>query len=412
MKNKQELLQKKAALIDKADSILKSAEEAGEFTDEQETEVKELQKQAENIDRLLEARGGIDAAKATVSAPAVIADMHKDGDKDNGGFKSFGEFLHAVAFGDKKGRLNKEQSMGDDSSGGYLVPEQYSTEILQIAAAKTIVRPRATVIPAGNPPDASLTIPVLDYSDNTIGGVEVAWIDEGAEKPGTDAKFDTVSLTPHELAGTITTTDKLLRNYMAAGTLFQNLLGQAIAQAEDMAFLKGDGTGKPLGVLATSANGNTGALGVARNTSGTITYDDILNMLVKAKMDGESYVWVAHQATIPALAKIQDAAGNYIFIMGDATKAIPSMLAGHPIEFTGKTFPLGARGDLALVDFSKYLIKDGSGLYVGASEHALWKQNKTIIKAFTNVDGKPWVKSPIKLEDGATTVSPYVILEA
>ena len=199
---------------------------------------------------------------------------------------------------------------------------------------------------------------------------------------------------------------------MAAGTLFQNLLGQAIAQAEDMAFLKGDGTGKPLGVLATSANGNTGALGVARNTSGTITYDDILNMLVKAKMDGESYVWVAHQATIPALAKIQDAAGNYIFIMGDATKAIPSMLAGHPIEFTGKTFPLGARGDLALVDFSKYLIKDGSGLYVGASEHALWKQNKTIIKAFTNVDGKPWVKSPIKLEDGVTTVSPYVILEA
>lgn len=83
-----------------------------------------------------------------------------------------------------------------------------------------------------------------------------------------------------------------------------------------------------------------------------------------------------------------------------------------PIEFTGKTFPLGARGDLALVDFSKYLIKDGSGLYVGASEHALWKQNKTIIKAFTNVDGKPWVKSPIKLEDGVTTVSPYVILEA
>lgn len=37
--------------------------------------------------------------------PAVHIDPVKDGAKDNGGFKSLGEVLHAIKYGDKKGRL-------------------------------------------------------------------------------------------------------------------------------------------------------------------------------------------------------------------------------------------------------------------------------------------------------------------
>ena len=63
-----------------------------------------------------------------------------------------------------------------------------------------------------------------------------------------------------------------------------------------------------------------------------------------------------------------------------------------------------------LIDFSHYLIKDGSGIFVSASEHALFTQNKTIIKAFWNVDGQPWLNGPIKGEDGEQ-YSPFVALD-
>lgn len=403
----QELLQKKAALIEQADLIIAEAEEKGEFTEEQEAKVKDLQKQAESLNSLIKARHSVDESKKAFKSPAVIPDMHKDGYQDNAGFKSIGDFLHAVRFGDEKGRL-KGQSMGDNSSGGYLVPEQFSTELLKLSASSSVVRPRATVIEAGDPPDATLNIPVLDYSANLFGGVTAAWIEEGALKPATEAKFGTIDLSPWELAAVIETTDKLLRNWSAAGTLFSKLLSSAIASITDLAFLKADGTKKPLGVLNAA---NTGAKLVVRETTGSITYGDIVNMLANTKMDGETYTFVAHQSIKPALMKLQDAAGNFIFIQGNATAGVPSRLAGFEIQFTSKTFPLGTQGDLALVDFSKYLIKDGSGIFIDISNQPKFQENKTIIKAFLNVDGKPWVTAPIKLEDGVTEVSPYVILK-
>ena len=72
---------------------------------------------------------------------------------------------------------------------------------------------------------------------------------------------------------------------------------------------------------------------------------------------------------------------------------------------------LGSEGDLCLCDFSYYLIKDGSGPYVAASEHVYFKNNKTVIKAFWNVDGQAWMKEPLTLEDGSTQVSPFVFLK-
>jgi len=65
-----------------------------------------------------------------------------------------------------------------------------------------------------------------------------------------------------------------------------------------------------------------------------------------------------------------------------------------------------------LADFSYYLIKNGSGPFILASEHKYFTENKTVVKAFYNVDGSPWLRNPITLRDGVTEVSPFVVLEA
>ncbi len=62
------------------------------------------------------------------------------------------------------------------------------------------------------------------------------WIGEGGLKPETDMRLREISLTPHEVAGTITVTDKLLRNWQAADALLRQQLRGAVVQAEDFAF--------------------------------------------------------------------------------------------------------------------------------------------------------------------------------
>jgi HK97 family phage major capsid protein len=73
---------------------------------------------------------------------------------------------------------------------------------------------------------------------------------------------------------------------------------------------------------------------------------------------------------------------------------------------------VGTEGDLILADCSYYLIKNGSGPFVEASPHVYFTSNQTVIKAFWNVDGKPWLSQPIPLEGSTSnTVSPFVVLQ-
>ena len=425
----QEMLQARAEKIKAQRAIFdKAKSENRDMTEEEEKQFNAME--AEIVD--LEAK--IDAARQREHREAVLAAREsslnepldkpfrpqavggapvQDPKKENYGFASLGEFVHAVRFGDSKGRLEairNDMSMGSDADGGYAVPEQFREELLRIDGLAAIVRPRAQVIPPGTPPDEKITIPAFHQgADGILGGVQVQWIAEGAAKPKTDPKLEEVTLQPNEAAAHVVVTDKLLRNWQAADGFVRTLLRQAITQAEDIAFLTGDGTGKPTGVLNAAT---TGALTVNRATANQIGFVDLVNMVAKLLPQSLSTaVWVASQSALPQIMQLKDENNNNIFIRGDVTRGIADTLLGRPILWTGKVSALGTKGDLSLVDFSYYLIKDGSGPFIAASEHVHFVNNKTVIKAFWNVDGKAWVSAPLTLEDGSTQVSPYVILD-
>jgi HK97 family phage major capsid protein len=450
-KSLDDLMQQRSNVFEQQQTLLNTAETEGrELTAEEETKFNSLEQQYNDLTADIEKEEAKEARKATMQqrannlnepqnkpfrASALGGAPVQVAKKDDGGFANLGEFVNAVRYGDSKGRLDSiergqgeggglkvpeafanqllpgfrnEFSMGTGSEGGFAVPEQFRPDVLQLNTGIDIVRSRATVIPAGEPADAKITMPALNQGSNgVLGGVEVSWIGEGESKPETDAKLLEVSLTPHEVAAHVVITDKLLRNWKAADSFIRTLLSKAMKQAEDIAFITGNGVAKPQGVL-----GATGALSVNRTTANQIKYVDVIGLVAKLLPESVAgAVFVANQSTLPQIATLQDPSGRYIFIQGDATKGIPSTLAGIPILFTGKTKTLGTKGDLMLLDLTYYLIKDGSGPYISASEHVLFRQNKTVIKAFWNVDGTPWVVSPLTLEDETTQVSPYVILD-
>lgn len=329
--------------------------------------------------------------------------------KETFGFKSFGEFIHAVRFQKDDKRLEelskKALSTDQAAAGGVLIPPAFGTFLTEVKPQEALVRPRATVIPAGSPPDAEFTFPALDQGGNNgvFAGVQVNWIAEGAPKPETEPQFRDVTLRPKEVAAHTVVTDKTLRNAPAAGTVVENLLRRAILAAEDTAFLRGNGVGRPLGII-----GHPSVVTVARAAAGQITYQDLVNMYARILMGGE-YAWIASPTVLPQLMTMATPMGQLVW-QPSAREGVPGTLLGIPLLMNQRSPVLGSEGDLGLFDFSHYWIKDGSGIFVEASPHPLFTQNRTIIKAYWNVDGQPGITSPLLLEDGVSTVSPFVVL--
>ena len=331
-------------------------------------------------------------------------------------FRDFGEFLQTVKYNPHDQALRaKEMSdktqkrfmnMGFGANGGFIVPEQFSNQIKMVDDQSAIFRPRAQVIPAGDPPDAAITIPALDQggANGVYAGVQVTWIAEGAQKPETEPAFREIRLEPNEVAAHVVVTDKLLRNSAAAGALVSSLLRKAIIAAEEDAFLSGNGAGQPLGII-----GHPAAIQVARTGAGAIAYTDVVNMFARAKFGGR-LAWIGSQTCLPQLMTMVDAGQNLVW-QPNAREGAPGTLLGIPFLLNDQSPILGAEGDLILVDLNYYLIKDGSGISISMSEHPLFTQNRTIIKAFWNVDGQPWLSTPLLARDGVSTVSPFVVLD-
>lgn len=331
-------------------------------------------------------------------------------------FREFGDFLQTVRWNPNDPALRSREvarnvegralQMGVGALGGIIVPEQFDRNIKMVNDQAAIFRPRCQVIPAGDPPDAAITIPALDQSGakGVYSGVVVSWIGEGDEKPETEPSFRDIKLEPQEVAGHTVITDKLLRNSAAAGALVSSLLRKAIIASEEDAFFTGDGVAKPLGIV-----GHPAAVVIVRAGANAIAYTDVVNMFARAKFGGR-LAWIASQTCLPQLMTMVDAGNNLVW-QPNAREGAPGTLLGFPVLLNDQSPILGTEGDLVLVDLDYYMVKDGSGIAIAMSEHPQFTRNRTIIKAFWNVDGQPWLNTPLLQRDGASTVSPFVVLQ-
>lgn len=410
-----DLIGRMQAIIDvaEADDRDLSAEEQAEFDG--------LKAQKTTIDtrigRLEEMEASTAVLNTVVPARSSGASIQRPGGPEaRKEFENMGEFLNAVRFNPNDQRLNyvenaaagemsAEQRMDDGAAGGFMVPTQLHQTLLSVPAQDAIIRPRASVLEAGSPPDSAVTLGALDQTgsapENMFGGVKVEWIGEGAEKPETDMGLREITLTPHEVAGTITVTDKLLRNWRAASSVLETQLRGAVAQAEDFKFLNGAGVKTPLGILKAGATYR-----VKRAVANRITYDDVAEMVGRGMGNG---LFVFSRGALVDLMKLKDNEGRPLWIPS-MREGEPGTLLGRAAIMSDRNPALGQLGDLWYGDLSKYLIKDGSGPFVAASEHVHFTRNKTVIKIFWNVDGSPWLTAPMKLE-GGYEASPFVALD-
>lgn len=332
-----------------------------------------------------------------------------------GGFKSFGEYLVAARYGvdPRLQRETKDLAEAGGASGGFLVPSAFDAQLRELLVEASVVRSRATVIPMVV---RSIMVPVLDQTaapaagapySAFLGGVYVEWTEEAAEKPAHDPKFRQIALTVHKMTAYTRSSDELLADSaVSLEALITRLMGSAVAWAEDQAFLRGDGVGKPLGVLNAPA-----LISLTRAAAGNVVdYADVVAM-VSRQLVGAAPVFVANPSLLPDIYRLQDAAGHYIW-HPNVSAGAPTTILGIPLVLTEKLPVAGQAGDILLADFSYYLIGDRQAMTIAASEHERFRYDQTAWRVVARVDGQPWLSAPVMLNDGVTTVSPFVSLAA
>lgn len=345
-----------------------------------------------------------------------------DGGGQDTGIKNFGDWLVAVKRRDEK-RLSvvykstKAMNEQDGTEGGYTVPPQFNTQLLQVAGdvnpvdALTGARAPMALPMTGR----TLTVPALDQTaapstgnSAMSAGVVGKWTAEGGTIQETQPAFSPVELNAHKYAGYTKASNELeADSAVALASLLIRLFGQAVGYARLYSFLRGNGVGKPLGVYNAPA-----AKSVTRGT-GADNYEtaDLLGMASGLTPGSRGRaVWMMHPYAEQYLATLTF--GSSQALVYPSQEGYPMRMLGapaYPVEFMSAP---GTAFDLALIDWSYYLVGTKGETAIASSEHVNFLSDEMTWRFTHRVDGQPWLKNKITLSDGAgsNTVSPFVYL--
>lgn len=329
----------KAFLDSHTDKDGKLSEEDAAAYDKMEKEVMDYTKSIERLQR----QEALDNKLYQPTTSPVKNNPSKP--KGKGGFRATDEYksFMLTALRTNFRQVSDVLEEGNDANGGYLVPEEYDRRLIDVLDEENIMRTLGTTITTSG--EHKINIAATKPA--------AAWIEEGAAIQFSDATFGQKLLDAHKLHVAIKITDELL--YDNAFNLENYIItqfGKALANAEEDAFLNGDGTGKPKGLFQDAEVGVT-------TSAASITSDNIIELVYSLKRPyRKNASFIMNDQTIAALRKLKDNNNNYIWQ--------PSYQAGEPDRLLGYTLhtsafaPKQAAGAKAIAfgDFSYYNIGD------------------------------------------------------
>lgn len=341
----------------------------------------------------------------------------QDGGVADKNIKSFGDFLVAVKRNDHKRltelyKTTKDLGETPGSSGGYLVPTEYSTSLIQVAAMENQIYSRVQKVPVLR---NSGTYPALDqYFTPTAGagetygagGVKTNFTQAGQEFTETEPAFSTLEWRLNKIGGFTEVENELLEDSpFAIEALLRGLFQVAIAAKNERNILRGSGLGEPLGIL----NSNV-AIGVSDETTGKFKWEDVGKMYSKFKSIGGQPTWIIHPSVFPQLMIMNN---STVTAWQSSLNGGPmNSLNGYPIIVSEHMPQLGANGAVMLADLTSYVMWEKAGLTIAFSDQVGFKRDVGTWVFRQRNDGKPWFKSPITLAGpgSAYTVSPFVYI--
>jgi len=316
-----------------------------------------------------------------------------------GGFSSFAEFAKSV-YDAGPDRMNANEKLrswvghaksagdptleiGDPEQGGYLVPTEFSSNLLKMGLEKSY------------------------------------WLDELAAKTAKKPKFGQVKLRLNKLVGFAYASDELIQDSaVSLQPLLTSVFTDAFAWNLDWVMLNGTGAGQPRGLLADPA-----LISVSAETgqaATTIVAENIIKMYARMYPAGhKKAIWIANPDTFSQLATMSIAVGTGgvpVYLPANSVAGRPyQTLMGRPLIFSEHAQTLGTSGDIYYVDWSQYLVGQkagaGAGLSFATSIHLKFDYDQTAFRWVFRIDGQGWWPSALTPRYSSDTVSPFIVLE-
>lgn len=383
-----------------ADQIAsKAMSQVNESMTKMESIVEKLSKFENQEQKQVSEKHIVDAEMGEVSVKKLAETTVEIADRKNRGKKNFVVSKKSIHFVQALLQQDRQKlqilTEGTAANGGYLVPEEFANMIVEDRRDATIMRQLATVIPVTTD---TFHLPTLASRPKTF------WRSEAAVKNTSTATFGEIVLTPYSLASIVPLSNELVAD-ASLGTggsivsMVANLMGRAIAEEEDKAFWTGNGSGKPTGI-----DNYTFQTLVASNNDASRA-DSIIQALYKLPQGYRSgAVAVANKNTWAKVATLKNTQGDYL-LTGLANSPSPT-LRGLP---TYEQNDLGD-GKMFIGNFVDYYIADRQGVTVDVSTEATvagtsaFENNLTYVRVEERVDAELALTNGIVEVQGLGTI--------
>ena len=355
---------------------------------------------------------GVEAVRAT----SLFSDRERFNMTDNGGFANFSEFVASVSSGRHDPRLydlqQRAMSEGIPSAGGFAVPTQYIGAFLDSSLESEIVRPRARIVPMSSDEAKTPAFDGSDHSSTRFGGLLARWGSEGGSLTESTPKLREITLNARKLYIYTVTSNEVAADGQQLGSQLTEAMASEAGFVWDDAMLNGDGAGKPLGALNAANPSLIVQAKEAGQAATTVVYENCLKMM--SRMPAKNFlnsVWVAHVSTIPQLMtqSVTVGTGGSTVPMLQEKSGKFSMLT-RPVIFSEKMAQLGTQGDIALCDFSQYVIGLRQDVQLATSEHIKFDEDRLAFRVTLRVAGQSSWNNAITPKNGTDTLSPFVTL--
>jgi HK97 family phage major capsid protein len=287
--------------------------------------------------------------------------------------------------------------IGTDSEGGYLVPDEFERTLVDALHENNIFRTLAHVIQTTS---GDRKIPVVASHGSA------SWVDEEGSYKESDDSFTQVTIGAFKLGTMIKVSEELLNDsafdiesYISAE------FARRIGNAEEEAFITGDGEGKPVGILADKkSDKDVGAeVGVTAASATAITADELIDLYhsLAVPYRGKA-VWLMNDSTIQHIRKLKDENGQYLWQPGLVAGA-PDTILGRPVKVSRYMPAIEAgKKTVAFGDFNYYWIADRQGRSFRRLDELFATTGQVGFRGSERVDGKLVLTEAIKVLQQAT----------
>ena len=283
----------------------------------------------------------------------------------------------------------KAMSQGTDTAGGYIVPEEAITQVIEKLKANVI----AYDLGARDMPCTGVPVSIPKLTTAATG----YWVSENSTITSSDLGFEQINMTPKTVAGRVILSNLLLETSTpTADSIIEQDLAQQLGLAVDLGVLNGGaggGAGEPTGIMQTAGAGTftTSLTTAAAPTVGelmeAITDLDTANAL-RGRLG-----WAMHPLALSKCRQIEeDGAGTYVPVTAvNTSSGFADTLFGYPVRTSTQMVAPTGGGDtrsMLFGNFDDVMIARWGGMRLLASDTSddAFSKDQTHIRATMRVD--------------------------